>query len=192
MNADRLSPRLAPAFILILALAWTLSACAPAPSPTPFRPSRGFASPTPRPLDVQPSAPTLSQIPTPTILPTQTLVPTPTEIPPCVDDLSFLGDVNYTDNTIVVPNQTIDKQWSVQNSGSCDWETGYSLTWIGGDLLGAPERIPLYPARAGAQVIIRIVFVAPSAAGTFLSQWQAEGPDGAKFGDTLYIQIIVQ
>ncbi len=181
MNADRLSPRLAPAFILILALAWTLSACAPAPSPTPFRP-----------FNIQPSAPTLSQIPTPTILPTPIIVPTPTEIPPCVDDLSFLGDVNYLDNTIVTPNQTIDKQWSVQNSGSCDWETGHTLTWIGGDLLGAPERIPLYPARAGAQITLRVIFIAPSSAGTYLSQWQAEGPDGAKFGNTLYIQIIVQ
>jgi len=192
MNADRLSPRLAPAFILILVTAWTLSACAPATSPTPFRPPRGLASPTPLPLNVQPSAPTPSQIPAPAILPTQTLVPAPTEIPPCVDDLSFLTDVNFVDNTIVAPSQTIDKKWSEQISGSCDWKTGYSLAWIGGDLLGAPERIPLYPARAGAQVILRVVFTAPSAAGTYLSQWQAEGPDGAKFGDTLYIQIIVQ
>jgi len=190
MNADRLSIRFVPAFILILL--WTLSACAPAASPTPFRPPRGLASPTPPPSNVQPSAPTLSQIPTPTILPTQTLVPTPTEIPPCANDLAFLADVNYPDNTIVAPNQAIEKQWSVQNSGSCDWETGYSLVWIGGETLGAPERIPLYPARAGAQVILRVVLAAPSAAGTFLSQWQAEGPDGAKFGDTLYIQIIVQ
>lgn len=171
MNADRFSPRLAPAFILILALTWTVSACAPAPSPTPFRPARGFVSPTPPPLDPQPSTPTLSQIPIPTILPTQTIIPSPTEIPPCSNDLSFLDDINYKDDTLVAPNQTMDKQWAVQNSGSCDWESGYFLAWVDGDPLGAPERIPLYPARAGAYVTLRVIFVAPSAAGTYLSQW---------------------
>ena len=154
------------AFILILL--WTLPAClppwgAPTAAPTFFRPPSGSASPT-TPLSV-PSA----VAPTPGIFPTPTIPPPP---PP-------------------LPGQSIDKQWSIQNSGACDWDARYLLRNINGETLGAPAEIPLYPARAGAQVTLRIVFTAPSAAGTYRSEWQAVNPDGEVFGDTVYIQIIV-
>jgi hypothetical protein len=99
--------------------------------------------------------------------------------------------VTYPDDTTVQPGQSIDKQWSVQNSGTCDWDARYTLRNINGETLGAPAEIPLYPARAGAQVILRIVFLAPSAAGTYRSEWQAINPDGEAFGDSVYIQLIV-
>ena len=185
MNADRLSSRIAPAFILILALAWVLPACAPASSPPPFHAPSRFASPTP--LRVTPQ----SVSPTPTILPTTAILPAPTKILPCANNLTFLGDLTYKDNAVVSPNQVLDKQWSVQNSGTCDWDARYRLVFIGGDLLGAPAEILLYPARAGAQATVRVAFFAPFGAGTYQSQWQAEGPDGTRFGDPLYIQIIV-
>lgn len=185
MNAARLLPRIAPAFILILALAWTLPSCAPTSIPTLFRPPGGPASPTPPLPDPQPAAPT------PTFFPTETLVPAPTEIIPCTNALKWLNDLTYDDNSTVLPGQLLDKQWLAQNSGTCDWDARYKLRNINGETLGAPAKIPLYPARAGAQVILRIVFTAPAATGTFRSEWQAEGPDGASFGDTVYIQIIV-
>ncbi|KXK22097.1 MAG: hypothetical protein UZ18_ATM001000193 [Armatimonadetes bacterium OLB18] len=49
----------------------------------------------------------------------------------------------------------------MKNSGGCDWDARYKLRNINGETLGAPAEIPLYPARAGAQVTLRIVFVAP-------------------------------
>ncbi len=183
MNADRLLPRIAPAFILILL--WTLPSCAPTVTPTFFRPPGGLASPTPPHTDLAPAAPT------PVIFLTETLSPTPTVIPPCINALKWLGDLTYDDDTIVAPGQSMDKQWLVQNSGTCDWDARYRLRNINGETLGAPAENPLYPARAGAQVTLRILFIAPSAAGTFRSEWQAVDPEGALFGDTVYIQIIV-
>jgi hypothetical protein len=186
MNADRLFPKIVSAFILILL--GTLSACGPTATPTLFRPPSGLASPTTRPLDL----PTVAA--TPIIFPTDTPSPTlepPTPLPPCTDDLSWLADLTYPDDTTVQPGQSIDKQWSVQNSGTCDWDARYKLRNINGETLGAPAEIPLYPARAGAQVILRILFLAPSAAGTYKSEWQAITPSGELFGDTVYIQIVV-
>lgn len=186
MNADRLLPRIVSAFILILL--GTLSACGPTATPTLFRPPSGLASPTTPPTDLPTAAAT------PIIFPTDTLIPTlepPTPIPPCTDDLSWLADVSFADDTTVQPGQSIDKQWLVQNSGTCDWDARYKLRNINGETLGAPAEIPLYPARAGAQVTLRIVFVAPSAAGTVRSEWQAACPDGTLFGDMVYIQIVV-
>ena len=186
MNADRLFPKIVSAFILILL--GTLPACAPTATPTFFRPPSGLASPTPLPPTLAPAAP--SPIIFPTDTPSPTLEP-PTPLPPCTDNLSWLADVTYPDDTTVQPGQSIDKQWSVQNSGTCDWDARYTLRNINGETLGAPAEIPLYPARAGAQVILRIVFLAPSAAGTYRSEWQAINPDGEAFGDSVYIQLIV-
>ncbi|GJQ38998.1 MAG: hypothetical protein JETCAE02_14100 [Anaerolineaceae bacterium] len=185
MNADRLLPRIASAFVLILL--WTSSSCAPTVSPTLFRPPSGLASPTPPPPTLQ--ADTATPVPLPTLPPTPTLEPSP--IPPCADGLTWLSDPTYEDDTAVSPGQSIDKQWLVKNSGGCDWDARYKLRNINGETLGAPAEIPLYPARAGAQVTLRIVFVAPSAEGTYKSEWQAVNPEGELFGDTVYIQIVV-
>lgn len=183
MNADRLSLRLFPAFILILLLT---SACAPDTTPTPFRPPTESHSQT-SPLPTPQAGATLADIfPTPTLLPGL-----PTESPPCVNDLTFLSDLTYPDGTVVLPGATLDKQWLVQNSGTCNWDAAYTLQFVGGDQLGAPESIPLYPARAGARVTLSIQFIAPSFAGTYESQWQAVAPDGAFFGDAVYVLITV-
>ncbi len=58
--------------------------------------------------------------------------------------------------------------------------------------MGAATEQALYPARAGAQATLRIIFTAPSDTGTYISTWQAFAPGGEAFGDTIYIQIVVQ
>ena len=91
----------------------------------------------------------------------------------------------------VVPGQLIEKSWQVSNSGTCNWDERYKLTHIGGDAMGAAASLPLYPARAGAEATISIVFTAPQAAGTYESQWQAVNADGVPFGSAFYMQVAV-
>jgi len=184
MNAERCTPRLVSAFFFIFLL--FLVACAPEATPTLYRPPGGYPSPTPA-----------SVIPTPLsatafIVPTQapTLEP-PTPIPPCTNDLKWLADLTYLDDTLVLPGQPMDKQWSLQNSGTCDWDARYRLRNTNGETLGASAEMPLFPARAGATITLSILFVAPNEAGTYRSEWQAVTPDGTLFGDTVYIKIVV-
>ncbi len=125
----------------------------------------------------------------PTTLPT-IIASTPT--PPCTDNLSFVTDVTIPDGTAVTAGQSIDKQWLVNNSGTCNWDVRYRLKWIGGDAMGAPAEQALYPARAGTQATLRVVFTAPQMSGTYRSAWQAVAPDGTAFGDTVYVQVVVQ
>jgi len=65
------------------------------------------------------------------------------------------------------------------------------LRLIAGEALGAPTEQALYPARAGAQATLRILFRAPSEPGTYHSAWQAYNPQGEAFGDPIYIEIVV-
>jgi hypothetical protein len=92
----------------------------------------------------------------------------------------------------VAAGTLLDKQWLVQNSGSCNWDNRYRLRLVAGDGLGASPEQALFPARAGTQATLRIVFSAPLVPGEYLSEWQAFDSQGVPFGDTFFIKIIVQ
>ena len=164
-----------------------LSACSPAPTATPFRP---------------PTAPAPLIEPTFIIQPTQDVVvvestPLPTIFPTvnpadCSNDLSFLEDLTIPDNMFATFGLALDKQWLVENSGTCHWNSAYRLRNVGGASLGAPEEIALFPARAGTQATLRILFTAPFAEGVYESAWQAMDANGNPFGDPIYIRIAVQ
>jgi len=141
----------------------------------------------------------ITALPTPSLpvsVPTETLavslpiILTPTL--PCIDGLVFLADVTIPDYSTVSPGISLDKQWLVQNSGSCNWDTNYRLRLVDGDGLGASPEQALYPARAGMQANLRIVFIAPLDAGEYYSEWQAFDANGVPFGEMFFIKIIVQ
>ena len=109
----------------------------------------------------------------------------------CINNLHFLSDVTIPDGMIVNPGSTIDKRWSVENNGTCDWDKKYTLQLIEGDALGAEAEQNLFPARSGAQVEILIRFIAPNEEGRYLSSWKAVDPNGNAFGEAIYMEIIV-
>jgi hypothetical protein len=173
-------------FIVILLILVSLSACSPAPTPTPFR------APTMQPPLIEP---TLVIQPTKAVIvilstPLPTIIPT-TNPRDCVNDLSFVNDVTVPDNSFVTYGSNIDKQWLVQNSGTCNWNSSYRLKHLGGANLGAPEEVMLYPARAGTQATIQIPFTAPFTDGVYESAWQAYDPSGSPFGQPIYIRVTV-
>ncbi len=180
-------PRLIRTISLILLPGIFLaSACSPAETPTPFIP------PTSQSLLIEPTfiinptqnIVTAQSTPLPTIAPTA-------EEETCVNDLNYLEDLTIPDNSFVTYGATIDKQWLVQNSGTCDWNANYRFIHIGGADLGARAEVSLFPARAGANATIQILFTAPFTDGEYESAWQAFDPNGLAFGDPIYIRVNV-
>jgi hypothetical protein len=172
------------AVLLILIFA---PACSPVSTPTPFRPPTAQA-----PL----IEPTLIIHPTQEIVviestPLLTIFPTanPEE---CSNNLTFVEDISIPDNTATTFGLALNKQWLIENSGTCNWNSDYRLKNVGGAALGAPEEMALYPARAGMQATIQILFTAPFAEGVYESAWQAVDANGTAFGDLIYIRIVVQ
>lgn len=164
-----------------------LSGCSPASTPTPFRPPTAQAPLIEPTFIIQPTQEivVVESTPLPTIFPT-------TNPADCVNDLTFLEDLTIPDNMFATFGFALDKQWLVENSGTCNWNSAYRLRNIGGAALGAPEEIALYPARAGTQATLRILFTAPFTEGVYESAWQALDPNGTLFGDPIYIRIAVQ
>ena len=109
-----------------------------------------------------------------------------------MDSLAFVQDVTVPDGTVVLPGESVDKQWLIQNNGSCNWDSRYRLRFVGGLEMGATTEQALYPARSGTQATIRITFTAPSEPGTYNTAWQAFDPFGEPFGDPVFMEIIVQ
>ncbi len=177
-----------------------LTACAPAPT-TPFIPPALKSNPTAAatiislwtvtPAQASPGVdrPTLSAA----LSAEATIAILPSPTPTCQNSLKYLADITIPDGTVALAGERIDKQWQVQNDGSCDWSGQYTLRLVEGfPPLGAEISQALYPARAGSQVTLQIIFSAPPAAGVYRSAWQAYDPQGNPFGETVYIEIIVQ
>jgi len=165
---------------VLSAFAICLAACAPRSTPPIFIPPTQLAQLIP--ITPTPTSSVLTDVPT-------FAPPTPT--PPCTDVLTYNKDLTIPDDTAVAPGQSIDKQWLVTNSGTCNWDARYRLKLMSGDPMGTASEEALYPARAGTQATLRILFTAPASAGTYRSAWQAIGPGGQAFGDLVFIQINV-
>jgi hypothetical protein len=178
-----LSPRRVAVILMLLSLA----ACSPAPTPTPFRPPTVQAPLIEPTFIIHPTQETIliQSTPLPTIVPTVD----PEE---CSNDLQHVEDLTIPDDTVITFGLVFDKQWLVQNSGTCHWHSNYRLQHIGGAALGAPEEMALYPARAGTQATIRILFTAPFAEGIYESTWQAVDAEGTSFGDPIFLRVVVQ
>lgn len=178
-------------------LLFILTACLPPAAPTPFiPPTRAGTAPT-QAANIAFASPTALEIALPTATATPRPSPTPEEPtatppPPCVPSLRYLSDLTYPDGTLVSPGQRIQKQWQVENNGSCHWEAGYRLKLVGGFPLGVFGEVALYPARAGAQAVIEITFTAPLEPGPHHTAWQAFSAENTPFGDVIYMEIVTQ
>ena len=174
--------------ILLPFLLALFSACSPISKPTPFIPPTASVPLVEPTLIMQPTQPLVVQTtPLPTIaLPTATTNPED-----CVSNLTFISDLTVFDGTSIPYGASIDKQWLVQNSGTCNWNAGYRLRYVGGATLGVGEELALYPAKSGTQAVIQITFTAPFTDGVYESAWQAFDSAGLTFGDTIYMRIVV-
>ena len=173
--------------IAVLLTLFIIPACSSAPTSTPFRPPTLQAPLIEPTLIIHPTQEVVvvPSPPLPTVLPTIS----PAD---CSNNLTFVEDLTIPDNMFSTFGLSLDKQWLVQNSGTCNWNANYRLKHIGGAELGAPEEVALYPAKAGTQATIRILFTAPFTEGAYESAWQAVDPNGNAFGDPIYIRIAVQ
>jgi hypothetical protein len=126
-----------------------------------------------------------------------TLTPSITPVP--CNRAEFVSDVNYPDKTNVLPGTSFTKTWRLQNTGSCTWTSGYSVVYVQGDRLSAPDFNPVTSGSvaSGAQVDASMPLVAPAVPGTYRGDFMLRAPDGTRFGigpggsGVFWVEIIV-
>ena len=126
---------------------------------------------------------------TPAALPTLTPMATPlagsTSVTKfCTASATFVGET-IPDGTIESPGTTFTKVWTIQNSGTCAWDSTWKLVFVSGDIMGAAYVFNFpQPVAPGQNVDVPIVFTAPTTEGTYKGYWKLESPWGLVFGDS--------
>ena len=153
-----------------------------------------------QPTQIPPTA-TLVPSATPTLVPTMTQAAPPTQVfvtatqqiatqAPCLDAI-YMSDVTIPDGTIFAPGATFVKTWQIFNGGTCDWEENFVLSFSSGEEMSGVAT-PLgtkIPASGQAQVSVSMT--APLTEGSYTGYWQLTDADGKKFGNAIFVKIVV-
>jgi hypothetical protein len=116
---------------------------------------------------------------------------------------TFVADVTIPDGTIFGddkgrgsrPGDEFHKVWRVQNTGSCKWDEGYQLAFIGGDDELDPHSVVFDSADdfvdPGENADLGITLVAPKFPGKYTATWRMQTDSGQYFGTPLTVLIEV-
>ncbi|HXF86572.1 MAG TPA: NBR1-Ig-like domain-containing protein [Anaerolineales bacterium] len=145
-------------------------------------------------IPIATSVPTLALTPTPSVDPTHTSAPI--AIPGCTLSAVLVAE-SPPDNVLLKPGEYFWKTWSLQNTGTCTWDSSYKLVFWSGERMGGLDSYAFPTLIApGETKDVSIYLKAPEAEGTYTGYWQIQSPWGVNFGvgqanAPFYVQISV-
>jgi hypothetical protein len=108
----------------------------------------------------------------------------------------FEGDVTIPDGTILKPGEDFTKIWAIRNTGTCAWDEGFVLVFIGGDTAIDPYDYVFKKTgdtvSSGEGVNIGIKLTAPLAEGDYQGHWRMRNDKGYYFGTILSVYFTVK
>jgi Ig-like domain-containing protein len=116
-------------------------------------------------------------------------------LPVGCNDATYIGETKPLDGTILAGGKVFDKGWSMQNTGTCKWDDGYSFSFKDGDQMQG-EDVVIAKDKAeftepGHSQAFVIQMVAPKAPGEYKGYWQMKNDQGVWFGSIVYVDIVV-
>ncbi len=147
------------------------------------------------------STPTATAMPiiqfTATTLANVTNTPAPLAGAPGCTVAARLAAEDPPDKALLKPGENFWKTWSLENTGTCTWDSTYKLVYWSGDLMGGLNSYPLPEAIApGETKEISILLKTPDTEGTYTGFWSIQTPWNSYFGmgtagDPFYVQVVV-
>jgi hypothetical protein len=99
------------------------------------------------------------------------------------DAAAFIKDVTVADGSIISPGKSFTKTWRVQNVGTCSWTPSYTLVFINGDGMNAPNLVSLSGnVNPGDTIDLSVNLTAPSQKGHYRNYWKLRNSAGVVFG----------
>lgn len=144
--------------------------------------------------------PTLASLATPIPGFTQVASPAPAATQALGDTCNnnvFEGDVTIPDGTILKGGEDFQKIWKIRNTGTCLWDDGFSLVYIGGS---SPDLDP-YTFQfknsqdfvsSGEAINIAINLTTPCTPGKYEGHWRMRNDKGYYFGTILSVYVEVK
>ncbi|KAH7284418.1 hypothetical protein KP509_34G053800 [Ceratopteris richardii] len=110
-------------------------------------------------------------------------------------DARFVQDVTIFEGTELSPGTRFTKIWRMRNIGNLPWPPATQIVYAGGDPLGtklsASVELPEGGLPCEEEVNIAVDFVAPVSLGRYVSHWRLRAPSGQKFGQKVWVLIVV-
>lgn len=103
----------------------------------------------------------------------------------------FVADVSIQDGTQIEPQTEFVKIWRMRNEGSQPWPENTRLLFVGGDRLSSDEAVVVPSVAVGKEIDIAVSMKTPSQLGRYVSYWRLALPDGSRFGQRVWTDIIV-
>ncbi len=130
---------------------------------------------------------------------TPTLTSTPEGFLPrpenCTDEAVLLEDVTIPDGTILVQGESFTKTWRLKNTGTCPWDAGYSLIFLAGDRMSAPDSVALTITLPGESADVSVQLIAPSVNGSYMGVFGLRNSLGQAVmigtSDNVWVKIVV-
>ncbi len=148
-------------------------------------------------LGVEPGA--AIPLPTPTP-PVAAATPIPPVLPTCLDGMQWVADLSYDDQNmtappLVKPGEPFRKGWRVLNSGTCTWDSSYTLGFVQGNRPGAlmgGQPVSIQGTVAPGQTYdLYVDLVAPLQPGIYQGVWQMHNGQGKGFGARIWVGVTV-
>jgi hypothetical protein len=162
----------------------------------------GVASPTGGAAGV---LPTVSFNTTPNTTPLAGFTPIGSPLPPAATAVLgdachnsvFEGDITVPDGSVIEPGINFKKTWAIRNTGTCIWDEGYSLVYIGGS---KPDLDPYNFdfkksddfVSAGEGINITLELTSPCDPGKYEGHWRMRSDNGYFFGTVISVYIEVK
>jgi hypothetical protein len=160
-----------------------LSACSPQLTPLPIP----TFTPSPTVQVMTSTAVPSATVETPAALATST-TGTPTVCMDSVSNTDWTRDdvpYNFTDfskNKPIPPNEHFTMSWTLQNTGSCTWDSSYVIAFKSGYQMTQAASYPIVAegdtVPPGQSTIVNISMVAPQKTGGHQALWQLQSTDG--------------
>ena len=132
--------------------------------------------------------PTTSAFASPT-----TSVLAPTLAGPVCNDSVFITET-VPDGTVFKPGQDFEKSWTLQNTGTCTWDDGYALVYLGGTLDGYNIKIKKKEdfTPPGSTIVFKVNLTASLEPKEYTDCWRMRDDRNYYFGTYVCVTIVVK
>ncbi|MFZ5911974.1 MAG: NBR1-Ig-like domain-containing protein, partial [Chloroflexota bacterium] len=118
----------------------------------------------------------------------------PTVPPNCTNVAVLMEDVTIPDDTRLEAGKTFTKTWRFKNTGTCHWSS-YTIHFLTGDRMGAPDSAPIPDTLAGSTVDISLELTAPASNGFYSGYFTLKTAEGDSIlvgtEKTFWVKIVV-
>jgi len=125
--------------------------------------------------------------------PTSALLPQPTQAGPVCNDSVFISET-VPDGTVFKPGEDFEKSWTLQNTGTCTWDEGYALVYLGGTLDGYDIKIDKKDefTPPGSTQVFKVNLTASLEPKEYEECWRMQDDRGYFFGTFVCVKIVVK